>query len=145
MLRFEDTERAELKAAFEKTHHRKVHIVYLRSIGIPRQEIASLFLVSLATITTYCKGYKAHGVEGLVETHYKGSFCRLSASQQEEVEQFLEEHYVQGKGLQAYLKEHVGRSYSRSGALRLAHRLGYVSKKRNGYRGKPIPRSNRLS
>jgi transposase len=144
MLRFEDTERAELKAAFEKTHHRKVHIVYLRSVGVPRKEVASLFLVSLTTITPYCKVYKVQGIEGLMATHYKGRSCRVSASQQEDMEQFLEEHYVQGKGLQAYLKEHVGRSYSRSGALRLAHRLGYVSKKRNGYLGKPIPRSSRL-
>jgi len=145
MFRFEDTERSELKAAFEKTHHRKVHMVYLRSVGVPRKEIAALFLVSLPTVTTYCKVYKSQGIEGLVKTHYKGSSCRLSVSQQEEVAQFLEEHYVQGKRLQAYLQEHMGLSYSRSGALRLAHRLGYVSKKRNGYLGKLIPGSSRPS
>jgi len=142
MIRFNDTERAELKAAFEKSQHRKVHIVYLRSIGILRKELSGMFLVSLSTVTTYCMVYKSQGIEGLLETHYKGSFCRLGASQQKEVEKFLEENYVQGKGLQAYLKEQFGLSYCRSGALRLAHRLGYVSKKRNGSLGKQIPMSN---
>lgn len=142
MIRFNDTERAELKVAFEKSQHRKVHIVYLRSIGILRKELAQMFLVSLSTVSTYCMVYKSQGIEGLLETHYKGSSCRLDGSQQEEVEKFLEENYVQGKGLQAYLKEQFGLSYCRSGALRLAHRLGYVSKKRNGFLGKQIPMSN---
>ena len=145
MIRFNDTERAELKAAFEKTQHRKVHIVYLRSIGILRKELAQMFLLSLPTVTTYCMVYKSQGIEGLLETHYKGSSCRLDGSQQGEVEKFLDENYVQGKGLQAYLKEQFGLSYCRSGALRLAHRLGYVSKKRNGFLGKQIPMSNRRS
>ena len=145
MIHFNDPERAELKAAFEKTQHRKVHIVYLRSIGILRKELAQMFLLSLPTVTTYCMVYKSQGIEGLLETHYKGSFCRLGTSQQEEVEKFLDENYVQGKGLQAYLKEQFGLSYSHSGALRLAHRLGYVSKKRNGSLGKQIPMSNRRS
>ena len=142
MIRFNDTERAELKVAFEKSQHRKVHIVYLRSIGILRKELSGMFLVSLSTVTTYCMVYKSQGIEDLLETHYKGSSCRLDGSQQEEVEKFLEENYVQGKGLQAYLKEQFGLSYSHSGALRLAHRLGYVSKKRNGFLGKQIPMSN---
>lgn len=142
MLSFNETECAELKAIFEKTHNSKVHLVYLRSIGIRRKELTGIFLVSLATVTNYCNLYKSKGIKGLVEKHYKGSSCRLSVSQQEDVQRFLEENY---EGFRPTYRNSLIFPIAGQEHCDWAHRLGYVTKKRSGYLVKRIPMSKRPS
>ena len=136
MIRFSAEDGKALEQAFQATKHRKVHIVYLRTTGVSRKAVAALFLVTPATVTNYCKLYKQQGIAGLVAHNYKGRRALLSSEQEAEVRAYLDTHYVQGKALQAYLWDQFQLKYSVWGALRLAHRLGYVSKKRNGVQAK---------
>lgn len=144
MIRFTDQDRETLQQAFQTTKHWKVHVVYLRATGRSRQEVADLFLLTPPTVTTYCKLYKAQGLEGLVSRHYKGRRPFLTSPQEAQLREFLDTHYGQGKALQAYLGDHFQRKYSLWGALKLAHRLGYVSKKRNVGRAKRMPKNKPL-
>jgi len=136
MIRFSDEDQEALEQAFKETKHRKVHIVYLRATGRSRKAVAALFLVTPETVTNYCNLYKQQGVAGLVANNYKGRRALLSSEQEAEVRAYLDTHYVQGKALQAELWEQFQVKYSVWGALRLAHRMGYVSKKRNGVQAK---------
>ena len=136
MIRFSAEDREALEQTFKETQHRKVHMGYLRATGVSHKAVAALFLVTPATVTNSCKLYKQHGIAGLLATHYKGRRALLSAEQEAELRVYLDTHYVQGKALQAYLWEQFQLKYSVWGALRLAHRLGYVSKKRNGVQAK---------
>ena len=136
MIRFSDEDRKALEHAFKETKHRKVHIVYLRATGMSRKAVAALFLVTPATVTNSCKLYKQRRIAGLVANNYKGRRALLSSEQEAELRAYLDTHYVQGKALQAYLWEQFQLKYSVWGALRLAHRMGYVSKKRNGVQAK---------
>lgn len=142
MIRFSDEDCKALEHGFKETKHRKVHIVYLRATGVSRKAVAALFLVTPATVTNYCKLYKQRGIAGLVANNYKGWRALLSAEQEAQLRAYLDRHYVQGKALQAYLWEQFQLKYSVWGALRLAHRLGYVSKKRNGVQAKRMPKPN---
>jgi transposase len=144
MLRFSAEAREALQQAFKTTHHRKVHVVYLRATGMSRKAVAELFLITPATVTNYCKLYKKLGVEGLLANNYKGRYPVLTPAQEAAVRAFLDIHYVQGKALQAYLWERFHLKYSVWGALRLAHRMGYVSKKRNGVLEKQMRRHREL-
>ena len=136
MIWFSAEDRKALEHAFKETQHRKVHIVYLRATGVSRKAVATLFLVTPATVTNYCKLFKQQGIAGLLANHYQGRRALLSAEQETELRAYLDTHYVQGKALQAYLWEQFQLKYSVWGALRLAHRMGYVSKKRNGVQAK---------
>ena len=142
MIRFSDEDRKALEHAFKETQHRKVHIVYLRATGVSRKAVAALFLVTPATVTNYCKLYKQQGSAGLVANNYKGRRALLSAEQETQVRAYLDTHCVQGKALQAYLWDQFHLRYSVWGALRLAHRMGYVSKKRNGVQAKRMHKPN---
>jgi transposase len=150
MIRFSDEDQEALEQAFKETKHRKVHIVYLRATCLPghrqagrsRKAVAALFLVTPATVTNYCKLYKQQGIAGLLANNYKGRRALLSSEQEAELLAYLDTHYVQGKALQAYLWEQFQLKYSVWGALRLAHRMGYVSKKRNGVQAKRMPKPN---
>lgn len=144
MIPFSDQDREALQQAFQTTKHWKVHVVYLRATGRSRQEVADLFLLTLPTVTNYCKLYQTQGLAGLVSQNYKGRRPGLTPAQEAQLREFLETHYVQGKALQAYLREHFQRKYSLWGALKLAHRLGYVSKKRNVGRAKRMPKNKPL-
>lgn len=141
MMRFSDQDRETLQQAFQTTKHWKVHAVYLRATGRSRQEVADLFLITPTTVTNSCKLYQKQGLEGLLSKNYKGRRPWLTPQQEAQLREFLDTSYVQGKTLQAYLREQFQRKYSLWGALKLAHRLGYVSKKRNVGRAKPIQRN----
>lgn len=141
MMRFTEQDREALQQAFQTTKHWKVHAVYLRATGRARHEVAGLFLITPTTVTNYCKLYQKLGLAGLLSNHYKGRRLLLTPPQEAHLREFLDTNYVQGKALQAYLREHFQLKYSLWGALKLAHRLGYVSKKRNVGREKLMPKS----
>ena len=145
MIRFSDEDREALQQAFKRTKHRKVHVVYLRATGMSRKAVAALFLITPVTVTTYCKLYKKLGIEGFLSNNYKGRRPLVTSEQEAQLRAFLDTHYVQGKALQAYLWKRFHLKYSVWGALRLAHRLGYVSKKRNVVQEKRMRRTKEPS
>ncbi len=55
----------------------KMHVLYLKSIGIPHQQIRQICRISKSTLTSYLKQYIQGGIAGLIQLHYKGQPSQL--------------------------------------------------------------------
>lgn len=84
-IEFSDAERAAL--AYERYHHPSPHVqkrmemVYLKSQGLPHQEIARLCQVSRQTLVTSLHLYQEGGIERLKQFHFAGRPSKLNAHQ----------------------------------------------------------------
>lgn len=85
MIRIEFTleQIAELK--YERYHYphpkvqQKMEVLYLKSQGLPHQEIRRLCGISKTTLTVYLRQYQADGIEGLKQLDYQGQPSELNA------------------------------------------------------------------
>jgi transposase len=79
---------------FERFHHPhprvqlKMEVVYLKSQGLPHQEICRLTRISENTLRTYLRQYQEGGVERLKQTDWDGPTSELSDHRQT-----IEEHF----------------------------------------------------
>ena len=55
-----------------------MEVLYLKSKGLPHQEIRRLCGISKTTLTVYLRQYQAAGIEGLKELNYKGQPSELN-------------------------------------------------------------------
>jgi transposase len=85
MIQLEFSE-ADISALdYERYHHphpqvqRKMEVLYLKSQGLPHQEIRRLSRVrSKTTLVTYLREYKSGGIEALKQLDYKGQPSQLN-------------------------------------------------------------------
>lgn len=85
MIHLEFSE-AEINALeYERYHHphpqvqRKMEALYLKSQGLPHQEIRRLCRIrSKTTLVTYLRDYQCGGIEALKQLHYKGQPSKLN-------------------------------------------------------------------
>ncbi len=84
MIRIEFTQDDIEQLFYERYHHphpqirKKMEVLYLKSKGLPHQEIRRLCGISKTTLTVYLRQYQAAGIEGLKELNYKGQPSELN-------------------------------------------------------------------
>ena len=84
-IAFTDTEIAAL--AYERYHHpsplvqQRMEVVYLKSQGLPHQDIARLCRISRQTLVTILHLYQEQGIERLKQFHFAGQPSALNAYQ----------------------------------------------------------------
>lgn len=108
MIRLEFTEKEIESLNYERFHHphprvqRKMEVLYLKSQGIPHQEICRLTRVSAATLCTYLHSYQEGGIEGLKTVKFYRPQSELRAHTQ---------------SLEAYFLKHPPHSVKEAGAI----------------------------
>src|SRR3954454_7845986 len=84
-IAFTDTEIAAL--AYERYHHpsplvqKRMEVVYLKSQGLPHQEIARLCRISRQTLVTILHLYQEQGIERLKQFYFAGQPSALNPHQ----------------------------------------------------------------
>lgn len=84
MIRIEFSQADIEQLYYERYHHphpqvrKKMEVLYLKSKGLPHQEIRRLCGISKTTLTVYLRQYQAEGIEGLKELNYKGQPSELN-------------------------------------------------------------------
>ena len=95
------------------------------------QDVGAVLLVDDDTIRTWYRLFKSGGISGLADFDHKGSACRLRLDQQEQLSSWVNKtlpHTTRMVG--AWIEQQFGLAYqSRSGLVRLLHRLGMVYRK----------------
>ena len=85
MIQLEFSEADISALEYERYHHphpqvqRKMEALYLKSQGLPHQEIRRLCRIrSKTTLVTYLRSYESGGIEALKQLHYKGQASKLN-------------------------------------------------------------------
>lgn len=118
------------RACKEKRTADRVKAVYLLGTGWPAEEVVEVLMLDEETLRDYVKRYQRGGVDELLAENYKGSACKLSAVQLNELEEHLERKtYLTVESIVAYVKEVYAVSYSVNGMTDLLHRLKFTYKK----------------
>lgn len=115
----------------------RIKAVYLLGSGWSVQKVTEVLLIDETTVRRYFANYQTGGIDGLVETQYKGSEGFLTDSEKRELDEYLESHPCMNT-LEAieYVQKEFEISYSVSGMNNLLKRLGYSYKKARQVPGK---------
>jgi transposase len=132
----------ELKAAhkLEKNKHAayKINAVILLGSGWTLKKVKSALLLDEETLRSYVEKYCNGGVDGLIETHYKGRECFLTKFQENLLCVELDTNiHLTTHSVIKYVEEAFGIKYRMSGMRDLLHRLGYEYKKPKLVPGNP--------
>jgi transposase len=96
MKLLKDTEREDLKRQHRREKDRrradKIKTILLLDKEIPYEKIAEFLFLDDETIRRYEREFREKGIEGLLETDYKGKACNLTYEQQEELKDHLREN-----------------------------------------------------
>ena len=107
MIQIEFSPEAIEQLKYERYHHphpqvqKKMEVLYLKSQGLPHQEIRRLCNISKNTLVSYFRQYQHGGLEALKQLHYKGQPSALN------------QH---ANTLSAYFKEHPPRTVAQAQA-----------------------------
>jgi transposase len=109
---------------------RRANALVLLDEGMSCAQVARVLLLDDDTVRSWHQLYQRDGIDGLVLSH-KGGFCRLSATQSEQLRIWVVDT-LPGTARQvgAYILATFGITYeSRSGLIKLLHRLGLEHRK----------------
>ena len=128
-----DKQREELhrahRAERELKYGDRIKAVLLLDAGWTLSKISEALLLDNKTIIRYRNLYEEGGVDRLCCDNLKGSSCRLSAKQCEQLRLHLQEVvYSSSAEVGVYVENTFGVSYSVSGITDLLHRLGFTYK-----------------
>lgn len=126
--------RRDAKKSKDYELSRRLRAVILLGTGQKKKiEVAEICEVGVTTVYDWQRKYRKHGLDGLRE-HYKPKKCRMTGTQQEELEELL----VSGPEAAGHdtgvwttaligkeIKERYGIAYSISAVTKLLHRLGF--------------------
>lgn len=105
-------------------------IIALGSGSWELEEVSEILLLDTETLRRYIQLYESGGVAELTQRHYKGSFCRLSDQDLEQLKTHLSEvTYLSVISIAHYIEKTYGVRYAISGLTKVLHRLGFVYKK----------------
>ena len=108
-------------------------------------EIAKMLFLDDSTLRRYEQEYKAGGIDGLLDDHYKGGISALSAVQEKELMTHLRDRlYSRAKDVTAYVKQKYDVQYTAEGMVHLLHRLGFSYKKTKHVPGKSDPEKQKV-
>lgn len=134
----------ELKTALkDKTlsaYHKRIQVVYLRSIHTPYKSIMEMLDVSHDTVWRLTKKYQEHGLTGLTSDARGGR--RHSYMTVEEEQAFLSEQlasavngeFVTVESLYRAYQDKLGRTTTKDGFYQLLKRHGWVKESRDSLR-----------
>ena len=109
---------------------RRANAVLLLDDGKSCGEIAEFLYLDDDTVRTWYKHYRSGGFDALVMFDWKGGTCRLSETQQMALCTWLEERLCRDTNeIRAHIRHTCQVEYSRSGCIKLLHRLGFDYKK----------------
>lgn len=125
-------EKLELMAAHTKERNRKladrIKAILLLDKGYSPIQVAKILLLDESSIYHYKSLYQ-EGLDKLVQFKYKGRMPKLSPEQEELLISHLDDHfYSNTKGINQFIENHFGISFTKDGLISLLHRLGYVYK-----------------
>lgn len=116
----------------------KLNAVILLGSGWKIKATKEALLIDDETLRSYVDKYKTQGIDGLLETNYKGSSSHLSAEQKEALLKELDSTiHLTTHSVIEHVSNAFSVTYSSSGMRDLLHRLGYVFKKPTLVPGKP--------
>lgn len=109
---------------------RRANAILLLDDGWNCQQVAEAFYLDDDTIREWHKRFMSGGFDELETFDWKGGQPYLSVSQEEELEAFLDKNlYRNTNEIRAHIAREYGQDFSRSGCIKLMHRLGFSYKK----------------
>lgn len=115
---------------------KKMEVLYLKSMGLPHNEICRLCKISNTTLATYLKQYLAGGLEGLKKQRYKGRPNEL-LKHQTSLEAYFKEHLPRtAVEAQAIIEERTGIRRSPTQVRAFLKRIGMKCRKVGAIPGK---------
>jgi len=109
---------------------RRANALVLLDDGMSCAQVARVLLLDDDTVRSWYRLYQRDGIDGLVLGH-KGGFCRLNAAQTEHLRIWVADTLPgTTRQIGAYILAKFGVTYeSRSGLVKLLHRLGLAHRK----------------
>ena len=127
---------AHYSSRFRKSADRIKAILFLNQ-GFTYEQTAKLLMLDDITIRRYEKEFKKEGLDGLLESHYLGSFSNLTKAQEEALKEHLKDKIYQTvQEVVAHVSKTYNKTYSIEGMTHLLHRLCFVYKKTKVIPGK---------
>ena len=109
---------------------RRANAILLLDDGMSCVQVGKVLYLDDDTVRSWYKEYMSGGVDGLLTFDWKGGLSRLSASQEEDLMSWLEGHICRDTNeIRLYILKKWGVAYSRSGCIKLMHRLGFIYQK----------------
>jgi putative transposase len=137
-LEYENLQIHELNQAIkdnrDKSMHVKYMVIYHHLKGIPNVDIAIMFNLCAHTVGTYVNKYKSKGLSALVPEPKSGAPKRLTEDQELKLKEVIafntpdnagfpnRKNWDAGLAIQ-WVEKNFGVKYSRSGMLKILHRL----------------------
>lgn len=139
--RLSQIELSEIKETHRREKDKKIadklKAVYLLGSGWEVSKVCEALLLDENTLYRYFSSYKESGIPNLLENQYKGAETKLSLSELEDLERYLEAHPLRTtKQAIEYVEQEFETTYSVSGMNALLKRLGFVFKKPRAVPGK---------
>jgi transposase len=126
------------RLAKNKSDADRIKAVYSLAVGHSIAQVASILMIDEETLRNYKTQYKKGGIKELLENNYKGSMCRLSESELNELKLELEATiYLTTQSVIQLVEAKFGIHYTQSGMRDLLHRIGYEYKKPKLVPGNP--------
>jgi len=133
-------------AALRQTHRQmrtrtadayRLNAIILLGTGWTQQAVSEALLLDDRTLRRYVAAYRQSGIDGLLESHCRGSVCRLNDDQLAQLDEHLQDTlYTDTRDVRNYIQHTFGVTYSVSGVTHLLKRLDYVYKKPKHIPGK---------
>jgi len=130
----DEQERVLLITLHRKEKHGKIRdrlkIILLLDKGWSYEKVSEALFLEHKTPMRRYEDYVNRGVDGLMNSCFKGRVARLSNTQIEQLTAHIEEHiYHSAKEVAAYVKVSFGVDYKPKGITSLLNHLGFVYKK----------------
>jgi transposase len=135
---------AKLKETHRKQRDKRfayrINAIILLGSGWSVAQVAEVLLIDDQTVRNWLEKYQQGGVEELLTLNYQGKEPSLTAEQQNELAQHLDENiYLDSNAIRHHIETTYGVKYSPTGVKELLHRLGFVYKKPKHVPGKLDP------
>ena len=118
----------------------RLNAIILLGSGWSFEQVAQALLIDAKTVNNWYETYQDGGTDELLVLNYQGQAPTLSAEQQAELAQHLDEKtYLTSNAIRDYIKKTYGVEYSASGVKDLLHRLNFSYKKPKHVPGKLDP------
>lgn len=116
----------------------KINAILLLGSGMSLEEVSDVLFLDADTLSSYVKCYQTGDLKAVLNTSHKGSDCRLSTMELEELcSELSSKIYLTTSAVCAFVEENFGERYTVSGMTDLLNRLGFTYKKPVIKPGKP--------
>ena len=130
--------RVEHRKAKNKRDADRIKAIYSLAVGHSISQVADILMIEEETLRNYKLRYERGGVKALLKNDYKGSSCKMSASEIEMLKLELQTNiHLTTQSVIHFVKETFDIAYTQSGMRYLLYRIGYEYKKPKLVPGNP--------